>query len=86
MTTGLVPPIPSPPCAPASVRLVAFDLDDTLAPSKTAVDPRMAALLVELLDVVEVCVISGGNFGQFETQLVGNLPLDRPRRARRACT
>ncbi|MCS5732930.1 HAD-IIB family hydrolase [Herbiconiux daphne] len=57
-----------------NVRLVAFDLDDTLAPSKAPVDPRMADLLVKLLDVVEVCVISGGQFGQFQSQLVANLP------------
>jgi phosphomannomutase len=54
-------------------RLVAFDLDDTLAPSKSPLDPRMAALLLELLDVVEVCVISGGQFGQFQMQLVDRL-------------
>jgi phosphomannomutase len=59
----------------AGTRLVAFDLDDTLAPSKTAITPRMAALLVELLGEVEVCVISGGQFGQFESQLIANLPL-----------
>ncbi|GLK17382.1 HAD-IIB family hydrolase [Herbiconiux flava] len=57
-----------------NVRLVAFDLDDTLAPSKAPLNPRMAELLVELLDVVPVCVISGGQFGQFESQLVANLP------------
>jgi HAD superfamily hydrolase (TIGR01484 family) len=34
----------------------------------------MAELLVRLLDAVEVCVISGGQFGQFQTQLVANLP------------
>lgn len=57
---------------------MAFDLDDTLAPSKSPVDPRMAELLVKLLGVVEVCVISGGQFGQFESQLVDNLPVDHP--------
>ncbi len=57
-----------------NVRLVAFDLDDTLAPSKAPVDPRMADLLVQLLGAVEVCVISGGQFGQFRSQLVENLP------------
>jgi phosphomannomutase len=62
----------------SAVRLVAFDLDDTLAPSKSPLDPRMAQLLVRLLGVVEVCVISGGQFGQFQTQLVDNLPLDHP--------
>jgi len=66
------------PDGAASVRLVAFDLDDTLAPSKTAIDPRMAQLLVEVLGVVQVCVISGGQFGQFESQLIANLPLDHP--------
>jgi phosphomannomutase len=38
----------------------------------------MAELLVQLLGVVEVCVISGGQFGQFQSQLVDNLPLDHP--------
>jgi HAD superfamily hydrolase (TIGR01484 family) len=61
-----------------TTRLVAFDLDDTLAPSKTAITPEMADLLVRLLAVVEVCVISGGQFGQFQSQLVANLPLDHP--------
>jgi phosphomannomutase len=62
----------------SAVRLVAFDLDDTLAPSKSPVDPRMAQLLVRLLGIVEVCVISGGQFGQFQSQLIDNLPLDHP--------
>lgn len=61
-----------------TTRLVAFDLDDTLAPSKSPVDPRMAQLLVQLLGVVEVSVISGGQFSQFQSQLVENLPLDNP--------
>ncbi|WP_258727129.1 HAD-IIB family hydrolase [Cellulomonas sp. NS3] len=54
-------------------RLVAFDLDDTLAPSKSPLAPRMAGLLLELLDVVEVCIISGGQFGQFQMQVVDRL-------------
>lgn len=62
----------------APVRLLAFDLDDTLAASKSPVDPRMAGLLVQLLRTVEVCVISGGQFGQFQSQLIDNLPLDDP--------
>ena len=51
-------------------RLVAFDLDDTLAPSKSALDPRMLETFASLLEVVPVAVISGGNFQQFEQQLV----------------
>jgi HAD superfamily hydrolase (TIGR01484 family) len=57
-----------------SVDLIAFDLDDTLAPSKSSLDPRMAMLLAKLLSAVQVCVISGGQFGQFESQLIAGLP------------
>ncbi|MDO4887186.1 MAG: HAD-IIB family hydrolase [Actinomycetaceae bacterium] len=53
--------------------LVAFDLDDTLAPSKSPLPGRMAAALRSLLDVSLVCVISGGQYGQFESQLLANL-------------
>jgi phosphomannomutase len=66
---GIVDPFPV-----GSVDLIAFDLDDTLAPSKSSLDPRMGALLGRLLEVVQVCVISGGQFGQFETQLIAGLP------------
>ena len=62
------------PALTESVDLVAFDLDDTLAPSKSSLPPRMAALLAELLDVVQVGVISGGQFAQFESQLIAGLP------------
>ncbi len=54
-------------------RLIAFDLDDTLAPSKSPLPDRMAAALRRLLDLVDVCVISGGQFGQFSSQLLDNL-------------
>ncbi|MDL5485905.1 HAD-IIB family hydrolase [Microbacterium wangruii] len=55
-------------------RLVAFDLDDTLAPSKSAIDPRIGELLVELARRVEVAIISGGQLQQFRSQVVENLP------------
>jgi phosphomannomutase len=57
-------------------QLVAFDLDDTLAPSKTALDPRMSALLVRLLDVAQVCIISGGQIAQFRSQVIEQLPAE----------
>ncbi|GAB3119678.1 HAD-IIB family hydrolase [Glaciibacter psychrotolerans] len=57
----------------AAPRLIAFDLDDTLAPSKSPLDPRMAELLVQLLAVSPVCVISGGQIAQFRMQLIDNL-------------
>jgi phosphomannomutase len=56
--------------------LIVFDLDGTLAESKSAIDAEMATLLGSLLDVVQVAIISGGDFPQFQTQLVANLPQD----------
>jgi len=57
-------------------KLIVFDLDGTLAESKSAIDLEMSGLLGRLLAVVRVAVISGGAFPQFEQQLVGNLPTD----------
>jgi len=54
-------------------RLVAFDLDDTLAPSKSALDPTMIELLRDLLAVSEVCIISGGQISQFRAQVISRL-------------
>lgn len=54
-------------------QLFVFDLDGTLAPSKSALPDDMSALLTELLGVMKVAVISGGSWEQFETQLLGNL-------------
>lgn len=53
--------------------LVAFDLDDTLAPSKGLIDPRIADLLRALLRTVDVAIISGGNEAQFRSQVVARL-------------
>ncbi len=58
--------------------LVAFDLDGTLAPSKSAIDAEMAADLAALLGVAKVAVISGGAWPQFEKQLIANLPAGAP--------
>ena len=55
-------------------KLVVFDLDGTLAESKSVVDPEMAGLLDSLLGMVKVAVISGGDWPQFEHQLLAHLP------------
>lgn len=55
-------------------RLVAFDLDGTLAISKQPIDAEMAGLLARLTTAVAVAVISGGDWPQFEAQLIGRLP------------
>ncbi|WP_213980983.1 HAD-IIB family hydrolase [Sphingomonas sp. dw_22] len=57
-------------------RLIAFDLDGTLAESKQPIGEPMAALLGQLLAVANVAVISGGDWPQFETQVVSRLPAD----------
>ena len=55
-------------------RLIVFDLDGTLAQSKSAIDTTMAALFHTLLGVANVAVISGGDWPQFEKQVLSNLP------------
>ncbi len=57
-------------------KLVVYDLDGTLAESKSSLDAEMAGLLHDLLGVVKVAVISGGDWPQFEKQLLSNLPHD----------
>lgn len=58
-------------------KIIAFDLDGTLAESKSALSDEMGGLLHKLLDKFEVCVISGGKFEQFEKQLIGNLSSEK---------
>jgi hypothetical protein len=57
-------------------RLVVFDLDGTLAQSKSSLDAEMAALVNKLLCVVKVAVISGGNWPQFQKQVLSQLAID----------
>ena len=57
-------------------KLIVFDLDGTLAESKSSLDTEMAGLLHDLLGIVKVAVISGGDWPQFEKQLLFNLPPD----------
>ena len=55
-------------------RLVAFDLDGTLAESKQPLQAPMGEALSGLLDVADVAVISGGDWPQFEKQVASRLP------------
>jgi HAD superfamily hydrolase (TIGR01484 family) len=55
-------------------KLIVFDLDGTLAESKSSLDAEMSTLLGNLLGIVKVAVISGGNWPQFEKQVLTNLP------------
>ena len=53
--------------------LVAFDLDDTLAPSKAPLPDAVRDALLALLSARAVCVISGGQIEQFRSQVVARL-------------
>lgn len=51
-------------------QLIAFDLDGTLAPSKSHFDPRMVNMFDRLLEKYQVCVISGGKYELFQRQFI----------------
>jgi phosphomannomutase len=57
-------------------KLFVFDLDGTLAASKSSLSSEMAGLLHDLLGIMKVAVISGGTWSQFQEQLLANLPHD----------
>jgi HAD superfamily hydrolase (TIGR01484 family) len=57
-------------------RLIVFDLDGTLAESKSSLDAEMSRLLRDLLGIVKAAVISGGDWPQFEKQVLSHLPHD----------
>lgn len=57
-------------------RLIVFDLDGTLAESKSSIDDEMSARLGDLLRVIRVAIISGGDWPQFDKQVLSRLPND----------
>lgn len=54
-------------------KVIVFDLDGTLAPSKSPLPDKIGELLGILLEQFQICVISGGKFEQFEKQLLSSL-------------
>jgi phosphomannomutase len=50
--------------------LIVFDLDGTLAPSKSPLEPDMDRALEALLKEKKVAVIGGGSYEQFKKQLI----------------
>jgi hydroxymethylpyrimidine pyrophosphatase-like HAD family hydrolase len=54
--------------------LIIFDLDDTLAESKSAIEPDMADTLARLLEQTKVAIITGGKYEQIVKQVVSHLP------------
>lgn len=51
-------------------KLHVFDLDGTLAPSKSPIDDEMSVMLQNLLSVARVAIISGGAWHQFQIQVL----------------
>lgn len=58
-------------------KLIIFDLDGTLAKSKSAIDEEMGKLLEQLLKDHQVAIISGGDWPQFEKQVLNHLPKNK---------
>lgn len=54
-------------------KLIGFDLDGTLAESKSPMQDKMAETLDELLGKYHVCIMSGGKYEQFQKQVLANL-------------
>ena len=63
-------------------KVLAFDLDDTLAVTKSPVSARMAVLLGRLLEHYDVCVITGGTFKQIRSQVIDRLSVSPQQLAR----
>ena len=59
----------------SSKELLIFDLDGTLAPSKSFLEKETAILIANILNTKKVAVISGGNFDQFNKQFLSQLEL-----------
>ena len=55
-------------------KLIVFDLDGTLAESKSPIDVEMGILMRALLEISRVAVISGGDLPQFQKQILAHLP------------
>ena len=59
-------------------RLIVFDLDGTLAPSKSSLAPQTAGLLRDLLGIVKVAVISGGAWSSLKSTSYRSSPEQSP--------
>ena len=56
-------------------KILAFDLDDTLAITKSPISDRMAAVLSEVLENFDICIISGGKYELFQKQVISRLDI-----------
>jgi len=57
-------------------KVLAFDMDDTIAITKSPITERMATAFNHILDDFDVCIISGGNYELFGRQFISRLDVD----------
>ena len=57
-------------------KVIAFDLDGTLAPTKSHFTDRMVDMFNRLLESYDVCVISGGKYELFQRQFLAQITTD----------
>ena len=57
-------------------KILAFDIDDTLAVTKSPIDDRMAEALIKVAKKFQICIISGGKFEQFLNQIIDRLNVE----------
>lgn len=55
-------------------KAIVCDLDGTLAPSKSSLQPDMVDMIVRILDKYKMAVITGGSYEQFKKQFISKLP------------
>ncbi len=58
----------------ARKKIIIADMDGTLTPSKSMVEPSMVKLITALLNYKDFAVIGGGRYSQFQNQFVAGLP------------
>lgn len=55
-------------------KLIVFDIDGTLTPSKAPADKEMIELMLTLLNDKSIAIIGGGKYSLFKEQLIEQLP------------
>ena len=59
-------------------KMIVFDLDGTVVPSKAPMDPQMSALITQLLVVKKIAIIGGGKFGFLKILFLRELKAPKP--------
>lgn len=63
-------------------KLIAFDLDDTLAVTKSPITDHMASLLLRLLEQYQICIITGGRFDLITKHVIDRMHLSTEQKQR----